>query len=562
MQRSWSIHTFIAGQGHHTPSVASEAGVLNRAGFWQNPPEKTTWLEPSIDAQLDPADALDARELDVSSRPSIAGPWRWTGLAASALIAASAPLWRLAGNEWRFSLPLIHHDGRKPYTTILFLLSAGVLALSWILLVRRVERSTAPTRARTRAVVLTGAMWFVPVLLGPPLLSSDVYSYAAQGEMVTKGLDPTSQGMFRLQTGEYVLRVDPIWRRPVEGKPEFGNGYGPVQMGSAAAAVSVTGHHALNTVWALKVLALLGVALAGWGLLQIAREVGLDPPTALALGILNPIVALHVVGGGHNDGLLMGLLFAGVALALRAKWWWWGVVLIAMAASVKLPAIVVLPYLAWCRPGLRDASRRERLRSCVQAGAVSLGVIAAWSVLVGVSFGWVNSMRNAGSSKGTLAITTQLGYNVSDTINSLGLTTNSDWWIGAFRLLGVLLMGGISLWLLWHSERITPLRAAGIASLAMVVFGPVVWPWYFAAPIALLAVTELGRWRASLMLLTTAFACEVFPSAPGGTVPDHNHLVSTLVILGIALAAVILPWAQSWWAIAYDRPAATATLAD
>ncbi len=107
----------------------------------------------------------------------------------------------------------------------------------------------------------------------------------------------------------------------------------------------------------LRLISVLGIALAGWGVLQVARHQGLDPPTALAFAVLNPIVVLHVVGGGHNDGLLIGLLMAGIALTMR-KHWWWGVVLcIAMAASVKrLPAALVLPYLAWAAPG-----RRRRL---------------------------------------------------------------------------------------------------------------------------------------------------------------------------------------------------------
>lgn len=530
--------------------------MIHRGAFCQNRAAYAPRPELPIDSFLQPDDALDERDLEVGARPSIAGPWRWTGFVAATLIAASAPLWRLAGNEWRFTLPGIPTDGRKPSTTILFLGSAAVLALSWLLLVRRVERSGAPERARTRAVLLTAALWFVPVLLGPPLLSSDVYSYAAQGEMVTKGFDPTSEGMYRLQTGEYVSRVDPIWR-----KPAVGNGYGPVQMGVAAIAATVTNHHALDTVLALRIVAALGVALAAWGLLQIARNVGLDPPTALALAIANPIVVLHIVGGGHNDGLLMGLLFAGIALTMRGRWWW-GVTLLAMAAAVKLPAAAALPYLAWCRPGPR-ADWRVRLRSIASTAAASVGVIIAWSVVVGVSLGWINSMRNAATlSKGTLAITTQLGYIVSDSINSVGLTTNSDFWIDAFRMVGMAAIGAIAVWLLLRSTTIGPLRATGLCMLAMVVLGPVVWPWYFAPAIAMLAVTDLGRWRASLMVLTATFACEVFPSTPGGTVPDHNHLASTLVILGIGALALVLPWAQTWWTAAKGRAATRVTLAD
>ena len=42
----------------------------------------------------------------------------------------------------------------------------------------------------------SGAIWCVPVLLGPPMLSNDVYSYASQGEMASRGLDPTATGPY------------------------------------------------------------------------------------------------------------------------------------------------------------------------------------------------------------------------------------------------------------------------------------------------------------------------------------------------------------------------------
>ena len=76
-----------------------------------------------------------------------------------------------------------------------------------------------PTRDRMRVVIATALLWFVPVMLGPPLLSSDIYSYAAEGDMVTKGHDPTTEGMFKLQFGEYISHVDPVWRVPLRRQP-------------------------------------------------------------------------------------------------------------------------------------------------------------------------------------------------------------------------------------------------------------------------------------------------------------------------------------------------------
>jgi hypothetical protein len=430
-------------------------------------------------------------------------------------------------------------------STVLFVIAAGLITIGWFGLVSRIERSGATERERTRIVLLTCALWFAPVLIGPPLLSSDIYSYAAQGEMVTRGLDPTSQGMHRLLSGDYVARVDPIWRRPDPGKPEFGNGYGPVQMGVAAGVVYATGHDAGLTLWGLRIVALGGIALAGWGILQIARHHGLDPPTSLALAIGNPIVVLHLIGGAHNDALLIGLLAAGIALMLRDRWWW-GVTLLAMAASVKLPAAAAIPMMAWSRPGVGPALR-DRVRSVATAFAAAFGVVLAATVVVGVSFGWIDSMRNAGATKGTLAVTTQLGFLTSGALTAVGAPTSSDLWIGVFRLLGIVAAGAFSLWLLNRSHRIGPVLATGLCLLAVVLLGPVVWPWYFGPALMVLFAVDLGRWRVSAMVLCAAFAVEVFPSAPGGTVPDGNHLGALLTIIGIGALALALPFVPGWW---------------
>src|SRR5436190_14122288 len=173
-----------------------------------------------------------------AQRRALVGPYRWIGFGASVLIAASTPLWRLSGPTWRLTLPGLPHRGERPVTAILFVIAVSLLAISWLALIVRIERSPLPARDRLRAVVGVAALWFAPLLLGPPLLSSDIYSYAAEGAMVTQHLDHTAQEMNQLYhrdlTREYIERTDPVWRRSP------GNPYGPVQMGAAAAIVDVS----------------------------------------------------------------------------------------------------------------------------------------------------------------------------------------------------------------------------------------------------------------------------------------------------------------------------------
>lgn len=476
------------------------------------------------------------------------GAYRWIGLAAAVLIATTTPAWRLDRRSWRVTLPVLPHEGERPLTTMIFITSVVLFAVAWIGLVSRVANSRANDRVRVRAVVGTCALWFVPILLGPPLLSSDVYSYGAEGEMLTKGLDPTKDDMFRLVSGDFVAMTDPVWRTPVErGRTgAAGNPYGPVQMGLAALVVTASGHNPAISAFLFKLVAVAFLALAGWGLYDIARRHGVSPPVALALAVANPLVAIHVVGGGHNDAVLLGLMAAGIALAAREHWRL-GLVLLTFAALVKLPAAAAIVFVAWNRPGAL-AAVRERVRATAQSLAAAVAITVVACLVVGIGAGWLNAMRNTGSTKGTLSLTTQLGFVAGNALSLIGLDTSTDSLVSAFRLLGLAAAAVVSFALLWFSPRIGAERALGLCLLTVMLLGPVVWPWYLAPVFALLFAVGTGRWQPSLVVLTAVFAGEVLPSGQNShPVLESQHLVSLLVILAIGFAALAAPWVSDWW---------------
>ena len=472
------------------------------------------------------------------------GPFPYIGFVGALVVAAITPLWYLSGRAWRLTLPGLPHDGRRPLTAILFVGGVILLGIAWIGLIGRAERAKLTERERTWAVLLTAAIWFLPVMLGPPLLSSDIYSYAAEGAMVTQGLDPTKDavGMSQLQRTEdigYVHHVDSVWRND-------GNPYGPVQMGVAASAVRVTGHDFTLTIWALRLVALFGVGLTAWGVHELARLSGVAPPVALAFAIANPITVLHVVGGGHNEALLMGLLTVGCALALKGRWWL-GLVIIALAAGVKLPAAAPLVYLSWVRPP-EEARVVERVKEVAKALAVATAVLLTACVVVGIGIGWIGAAKNAGTTLGTLAVATQAGFAVSKLLRLLGLAVGDDTIVAVLRLLGLAVAGAICLWLLPRTRRYGAVRVAGISMLVVILLGPVVWPWYFAPSLALLGATGMGRWRPSLVVLSAFFAGVVVPTGSRAhPLLEHSHLVSLLTIVGVGIATVLAPHVAEWW---------------
>jgi hypothetical protein len=392
-----------------------------------------------------------------------------------------------------------------------------------------------------RAVLLCAVMWFAPLLLGPPLLSSDIYSYAAEGEMASRGIDPTSSGLSALHFGDYISRTDPVWRKT------NGNPYGPVQMGAAATIVELSGHDIELSLWGFRILAVASVLASVWGLSEIARHYGVSPPVAVAIGIANPISVLHLVGGAHNDALLLALLSTGLALALRGRWPL-GVLFMALATGVKLPAAAAILYLGWERAGV-GAALKKRASVIGKALACSGVLIAALCVFGRIGlFGWIASMQNAGKTMGTLSLTTRVGYVVSSMFRLVGLPATDSTWIAVFRLTGLAAAGLLCLRLLGMTKRIGAVQCAAISMLTVVLLGPVVWPWYLAPAIALLGAAGIGRWRPALIVLTISFSFEVFPVGPNSKpVLEGSHFVSLGFILLIAACTIAAPFAVEWW---------------
>ena len=162
-----------------------------------------------------------------------------------------------------------------------------------------------------------------------PLFSRDVFSYAAQGEMMSHHINPYHYGPGTLGSGPYVSGVDPLWANTPAP-------YGPLFLMLAGWSASLSLHHALVTVVLLRLQSVAGVALIAYCIPKLARSFGRDPGPAFVLAVLNPLTLLALVGGAHNDAIMVGLLLAGVTAA-RSVHPVWGVVLCALAASIKVP---------------------------------------------------------------------------------------------------------------------------------------------------------------------------------------------------------------------------------
>jgi alpha-1,6-mannosyltransferase len=385
------------------------------------------------------------------------------------------------------------------------------------------------------------ALWLVPLLVVAPLFSRDVFSYAAQGEMMSHHINPYRYGPGTLGSGPYVSGVDPLWANTPAP-------YGPLFLLLAGWSATLTLHHALVTVLLLRLQSIAGLALIAYCIPKLARSFGRDPGPAFVLAVLNPLTLLALVGGAHNDAIMVGLLLAGVTAA-RAQHPVWGVVLCALAASIKVPAAIGIVYVAWDWAG-PFADWRLRARALVRAGLVTVVVMGVLSLVSGLGWGWIANLGTPGTVRSWMAPATAVGLAISGMAHVVGIGVGLGGVLTLTRAVGLLSAAVIAVYCLRHRERLGVLSALGITMMAFVLLGPVVQPWYLTWGIILVAPIAAGRTLYVVLGLSTVAP---FIGLTGGTELlnelVHTDPASMVLAVMVLWAVVIVPlgsWTTSW----------------
>lgn len=370
-----------------------------------------------------------------------------------------------------------------------------------------------------RASWRVGVLWCVPVLLTAPLFSQDAYSYLAQGTLVHLGIDPythTPAVLAQHGQGHVLNAVSPFWRHTTAP-------YGPLFLWIVS---WFSGTSLVVGVLLIRALGMVGCALLAVFLPRLARGLGADPGRATWWVLLSPLVVLQLVAAAHNDLLMIGLLVAGVSLALERRVLA-GIALCALAATIKLPAAVAIPFILM---GV-GSDRRTALRGLL----VAAGVVVAVSVVSGLGFGWISSAVFSTPAKVRLAITpaTALGWTVAQIVpvGARGLEAA----LGVAAFAGAALLAVV---LLLRVRRHTMVRYLGIVLLAVALAGPAAWPWYLSWGLVLLAASpEAQAWR----VLPVAIAAATLAVKADGILAFPLHTAPVFVVLyaAVALAVVV-----------------------
>jgi alpha-1,6-mannosyltransferase len=525
--------------------------VLDRLSAWDEAVRSRWPFSALVGADISPdSSAADGQLL---LRPAILGFIAICAISIGSVQGQSPFTLKMPG-AWFFGVPTSSTlPGGQPHaTTGLFL---GLVAVyGGLVLLMRVWYGLMRTLAQrpgipVRKIMGVFALWIVPLLVVAPLFSRDVYSYVAQGEMMSHHISPYHYGPGVLGATPAVSLVDPLWKYTPAP-------YGPLFMWIDGALTSLSLHHELVDVIFLRLLAIAGVGLMALGISSLARSYGRDAAYVLTLAILNPVTVLHLVGGAHNDALMLGLLVCGLALAKRGRPVA-GIVLCALAAAVKVPAAIGIVYIAWewMGPGI---PLRARVRPLLTAGLISGGVMGALSLITGLGWSWVLNLGAPGTVRSWVAPATGAGIVLTDAAHLVGWDASLQTMLTVTRTLGLGAALGVGLWLLWRSERIGSLQALGVTLLLVVALGPVVQPWYLSWGLVLLAPVATGKVRTLIIGLSIASA---FIGLPGGHALLSDLLgadplqvaVALLVCLGI-LTVPLTPLQRQRLLVHWRRP--------
>jgi hypothetical protein len=349
-----------------------------------------------------------------------------------------------------------------------------------------------------RTVLMVIAALHAVILLAPPLLSTDVFSYQIYARMgAVYGTNPFVHG-------PHAIALDPVY--PFVGAKWVStpSAYGPLFTGVSylfahmSIAASALAYKAIAVIASLATVALI------W---NAARLRGVDPVRAAALFGLNPLIVVYGVGGAHNDLLMLALMVAGLVTVLQYRERSGGGLIVA-AVGIKLTAALLLPF-ALARSFAQRTGKR-RLDVVIGAGVATV-VVGAFSF---ATFGagplhlpaTLTSIQNHGDWHSIPGfISTRLGLGAVGHVTGYILA-------GAFVLVLVALLRRVA------QGRLDWIHGAGWATLVLLLTTSSLLPWYVAwlVPFAALA-TDRRLWSSAIVITGVIQGIQLLGYIPHGS---------------------------------------------
>lgn len=498
---------------------------------------------------------------------------RWVGTVGALLIGLGglgAGALPVVGNPFG-ELPFGQLMGRMLVSSsAMVFIGVGLIVIAWLLLAvmagtpllfHRLSAHPPQHLLKPAQVWSIFFSWTLPILVTAPLFTQDIYSYIANGSIVVQGMDPYSAGPVQLLGAD-----DPLARSVPFIWANSPSPYGPVALGIAAVISIITNDSIVAAVILHRITSLLGVVAAGWAITALAKRCRFHPATALWLGILNPLTILHLIGGIHNESLMLGFVLVGMELVLRGidkleastslsmstAWPGWlltflGGTLISAAGMVKVTGFIGLGFagMALARFLFRRTSMKQWLSISAAAGyflSVLILSIGAFTLASGIGLGWVTGQGGAATIRSWLSVSTDVGVASGFMGMMLGLGDHTEAILSVTRAAGVLAAAAFMVRMLFATFRgvMHPIGGLGVSTLVLVILFPVVHPWYILWAIFPLAAWA-NRWffRYAVVIYSAVMSFVVLPRGlglPPGTIAQIYLSAAlglgTLMIIG------------------------------
>jgi alpha-1,6-mannosyltransferase len=370
----------------------------------------------------------------------------------------------------------------------------GAIAALTVMFVSYAVVVAASTRLSARSVLVAVVALHAVVLLGPPLVSTDVFSYQAYARLGSVyAYNPYLNGPHAIALDHVFPYIGAKWSYA----PSV---YGPVFTAFSYLLASLTIATSVFAYKSIAAVASLALVAVVW---RCAKLRDINPVRAAALVGLNPLLVLYGVGGGHND-LLMLLAVVSSIWALLASRERTGGALMMVAIGVKLTAGLLLPFVFAAGGPRRGRSRRDLL---LGAGVgFALIAVLSFTVFGSGAFHLLATVRQSQSEGDWKSIPGVIS-------SRLGMPT-----VG--HILQYLLAAAFVILTAWLVRRVWRgmtdwIDGAGWATLALLIASSSFLPWYVAWMLPLAALGHDRRlWRMAIVMTGIVQAIQLLGYIP------------------------------------------------
>lgn len=392
------------------------------------------------------------------------------GIATFAFLAAACAL------AWEDASPLVPRGGgTQGGSAPLFLALLVAAFVAYLAALAWTRRTGLPLVV---AVTVAAAIQLVP-LASPLLLSTDAWTYWSYGWIGARG-----------DANPYVDAPEDVPDNPA--LPHMGAAwlgttsvYGPAFTLVSEPVAIVVGSSADAAAWAYK-------ALAGAAVLAAAVLAGrLSRRRSLAVAFVgwNPVLAVHLAGGGHNDALLGALLMAALALSASRR---------LQAAGALWALAVLVKWVPLLFLGLRAVEARATGRRTAHRGfALTFTVV----IVLGT---WRYGLHWLGAAvplAGNVALETS--YAIPHRLEQLGIPHGV-----ALALAAASFALGL-VWLVREARRGRP--RLGLAACLVLVTTPYLAVWYLGWAVPLAGADDDDVAKVAALALTAYLLPQTIP---------------------------------------------------